>query len=126
MRFMRLGPGRRFVVAGVAGCALVVLGAAGTSAARLHSSGDAEATLTVTITGAGTGVIQSTPQGINCSTICSAQFPINTDVALKAQSTHRLNVRGLVDRVRQRLRLDDARRRRRQLLRDPPRGRHGC
>jgi hypothetical protein len=84
---MRFGLGRRFVVAGFAGCALVVLGAAGASAAKPHSSGDAEATLTVTITGTGTGVIQSTPQGINCSTVCSAQFPVNTDVSLRAQST---------------------------------------
>lgn len=83
---MRLGLAGRFVVAGVAGCALVVLGAAGASAAKPHSSGAAEATLTVTIGGTGTGVVVSTPQGIDCSTVCSAKFPVNTDVRLSAQA----------------------------------------
>jgi len=38
--------------------------------------------LTVSITGAGNAVIQSTPAGINCPTNCSARFPAGTTVTL--------------------------------------------
>lgn len=83
---MRFGPGKRFVIAGVASCALLVLGTAGASAAKPQASGDSQVTLTVTITGPGIGVVTSTPQGIDCATTCSAQFPVDSDVRLVAQS----------------------------------------
>lgn len=40
--------------------------------------------LTVTISGAGNAVVQSTPAGINCPTNCSARFPAGTVVTLTA------------------------------------------
>ena len=84
---MRFWPGKRFVVAGwVASCALLVLGTAGASAAKPQASADSQVTLTVTITGPGIGVVTSTPQGIDCATTCSAQFPVDSDVRLVAQS----------------------------------------
>jgi hypothetical protein len=82
MRFRRAS---RFVVAGVVGCAVVVLGAAGASAAKPHSS-NGEVSLTVTFSGSGTGVVTSTPQGIDCAAVCSTQLPVGTSVQLKAQS----------------------------------------
>ena len=47
---------------------------------------DPQVTLTVTVNGAGSGWVTSTPAGISCSTVCSAQFPLNTYVQLAAQS----------------------------------------
>jgi phospholipase C len=38
--------------------------------------------LTVQLTGGGTGTVTSTPSGINCPTTCSASFAANTQVAL--------------------------------------------
>jgi hypothetical protein len=78
--------GSRFVVAGIVGCALVVLGAAGAAAAKPQSVGSGEVTLTVTFSGSGTGVVTSTPHGIDCAAVCSIQLPVNTSVQLKAQS----------------------------------------
>jgi PASTA domain len=95
---MRPRLGKRLVVALVAGCALVVFGTAGASAARPQptsgrptssrpsAAADPQATLTVTVTGTGTGWVTSSPAGISCGTVCSAQFPLNTSVQLKAQS----------------------------------------
>ena len=40
--------------------------------------------LTVSISGAGNAVVQSTPAGINCPTNCSARFPAGTVVTLTA------------------------------------------
>jgi phospholipase C len=38
--------------------------------------------ITVTMAGAGTGTVTSSPAGINCPTTCSASFPQNTQVTL--------------------------------------------
>lgn len=65
----------------VTACALVVFGTAGASAAA-----EAQATLTVSLAGTGTGWVTSSPAGISCGTVCSARFPLNTDVQLTAQS----------------------------------------
>jgi len=44
-----------------------------------------EPVLTVTKTGSGTGLITSTPSGIDCGTACSAGFPLGSQVTLQAQ-----------------------------------------
>lgn len=41
-------------------------------------------TLTVTKAGTGSGTVTSNPAGINCGSVCSAQFPRNTTVTLTA------------------------------------------
>jgi Right handed beta helix region/Divergent InlB B-repeat domain len=40
--------------------------------------------LTVTVTGAGTGIVTSAPAGVSCTTACSASFGAGTSVALTA------------------------------------------
>jgi parallel beta helix pectate lyase-like protein/List-Bact-rpt repeat protein len=40
--------------------------------------------LTVTVTGAGTGIVTSAPAGVSCTTACSASFAAGTSVALTA------------------------------------------
>jgi hypothetical protein len=90
MRFWR---GKRFVIASVASCALLVLGAAGASAAKSHASSDPEVTLTVTITGPGTGWV--TGVGISCGTVCSAQFPAETYQTLTVQAGAGSTIAGL-------------------------------
>ncbi len=42
------------------------------------------ATVTVTLDGGGTGVVTSTPTGINCGTQCSSSFPTGSSVTLTA------------------------------------------
>ena len=39
-------------------------------------------TLTVSLSGTGTGTVTSTPAGINCGTVCAANFPTGTQVTL--------------------------------------------
>ena len=46
----------------------------------------APVTLTVPDAGAGTGWVTSYPAGISCGTVCSAQFPSGTTVALYART----------------------------------------
>jgi hypothetical protein len=82
---MRLGAGTRLVVGLVAGCGLVVFGAAGASAAkqqpfrghmessRPSAATDQQATLVVSVIGMGKGWVTSNPAGISCGTVCSAQ-----------------------------------------------------
>lgn len=52
-----------------------------------NDSSGATFLLTVTISGAENGVIQSTPAGIDCPTRCSARFPAGTIVTLTPRAT---------------------------------------
>jgi len=43
-------------------------------------------TLSVTVTGNGGGTVTSSPPGINCGSVCNAQFPLGTQVTLTAST----------------------------------------
>ena len=62
---------------GVSSCTLTLNAPVSVSAA--FTAGEK---LTVTMAGAGSGIVTSTPSGIYCPTICSASFPPNTQVSL--------------------------------------------
>jgi hypothetical protein len=76
---MRLGLTRWWVWL-AAGSVLLALGAAGASAAGPTPRETADqVTLTVTFAGTGEGLVEtSPPSGIDCASVCSAQFPVNS------------------------------------------------
>jgi hypothetical protein len=59
-----------------------------TSAAGSPAPTASPETLTVSTTGDGTGVVTSSPAGINCGATCSASFPYGTVVTLTATADH--------------------------------------
>lgn len=61
-----------------------VLASLATGASCPQLAGDAP--LTVTKAGAGAGTVTSAPAGINCGSICSAQFPAGSTVSLTASA----------------------------------------
>jgi hypothetical protein len=85
------------VASSIAGAALVVLVLAPTSAsggqvASSRQSAASKITLSVSVVGKGTGWVTGSPSSpggpptISCGTICSAQFPDNSQATLSAQA----------------------------------------
>jgi hypothetical protein len=73
------------LAAGLAGALLVGEPTAqAVTPASQRGSGALAVTLSVTATGAGSGVVTSTPGGISCGTECSAEYPSGTAVTLAA------------------------------------------
>jgi phospholipase C len=70
---------------GMATCSVTVTGADPVTAT--FSAASAGYTMTVTLAGAGTGSVISTPGGINCPTTCSASFAQNAQVTLNEVPT---------------------------------------
>ncbi|HEX4783084.1 MAG TPA: alkaline phosphatase family protein [Candidatus Sulfotelmatobacter sp.] len=77
-------PGANYSFAGWSGsctgtgaCSLTI-----TAAASVTPSFNPDYGLVVTLAGAGTGTVTSTPAGINCPTTCTASFPQSTQVTL--------------------------------------------
>ena len=62
---------------GTGACSLTI-----TAAATVTPSFNPDYGLVVTLSGAGTGSVTSTPAGINCPTTCTASFPQSTQVTL--------------------------------------------
>lgn len=68
------------------GLVLMLLAAAAPAAAGAPAGNAADATftLTVTLAGLGAGSVTSTPDGIDCGTVCAADFDADATVALSA------------------------------------------
>jgi protein MpaA len=65
-------------------CALGLASSAAAGGANGRSSNAAVYTLSVALAGSGSGTVTSSPAGIDCGSICSADFPSGTGVTLMA------------------------------------------